>query len=271
MTESPGALFEQLLEIMTRLRGADGCPWDREQTRESLKPHLIEEAYEVLEAIESGAPEALREELGDLLFQVVFHTCIALERGEFDMADLLQRLNDKMLSRHPHVFGDAAVGSPEEALTQWEAIKRQEAERRGEQRSVLAGVPRALPSLVRAQRIQSKAARVNFDWPNARAAWDKVEEEIKEAAAAVAAGDRERVCEELGDVLFSLVNVARLSNIDAEDASQRAIEKFRRRFTEMEAELMRRGTSVHAVAAAELERSWERAKSRERGRPEAGS
>jgi tetrapyrrole methylase family protein/MazG family protein len=271
MTESPGALFEQLLEIMARLRGAEGCPWDREQTRESLKPYLIEEAYEVLEAIESGAPEALREELGDLLFQVVFHAYIALERREFDMADLLRRLNDKMLNRHPHVFGQATVSTPAEALTQWETIKGQEAARRGEQRSVLAGVPRALPSLVRAQRIQSKAARVNFDWPDARAAWSKVEEEMSEMAAAVAAGDGTRVCEELGDMLFALVNVARLSNIDAEDASHQAIEKFRRRFTEMEAELMARGTSVHAVSAAELERSWERVKSQERRRTEAGS
>lgn len=268
MTESPGVLFDKLLEIMARLRGPDGCPWDREQTRGSLKPYLIEETYEVLEAIESGEPDALREELGDLLFQVVFHARIALEQGEFDMADLLQHLNDKMLTRHPHVFGHASVGSPREALAQWEAIKRQEAERRGEQRSVLAGVPRALPSLVRAQRIQSKAARVHFDWPDARAAWEKVEEEMKEASEAVAAGDRDRVCEELGDVLFSLVNVARLSEIDAEDASQRAIEKFQRRFGDMEADLMARGTSVSAVSPAELERCWERAKAREHARTE---
>jgi len=261
MTESPGALFDKLLEIMARLRGPDGCPWDREQTRASLRSCLLEEAYEVLEAIESGEPDALREELGDLLFQVVFHARIALERGEFDMADVLRRLNDKMLSRHPHVFGNAAVGSSQEALTQWEAIKREEAARRGEERSVLAGVPRALPSLVRAQRIQSKAARVNFDWPDARAAWEKVEEEMKEMAEAVAAGDRDHVCEELGDVLFSLVNVARHAEIDAEDACQRAIEKFRRRFTDMEADLTARGTSVSAVSRAELERSWERAKS----------
>jgi tetrapyrrole methylase family protein/MazG family protein len=180
-------------------------------------------------------------------------------------------LNDKMLSRHPHVFGDASVGNAQEALTQWEAIKRQEAARRGEQRSVIAGVPRALPSLVRAQRIQSKAARVNFDWTDARAAWEKVEEEMKEAAEAVAAGDRERVSEELGDVLFSLVNVARLSNIDAEDASQQAIEKFRHRFSQMEADLRARGISWDAVSSAELEQSWERAKSHERGRDETTS
>jgi tetrapyrrole methylase family protein/MazG family protein len=271
MTQSPGALFEQLLAIMARLRSTDGCPWDRDQTRTSLKPYLIEEAYEVLEAIESGDPDALREELGDLLLQVVFHARIAVERDEFDMADVLARLNDKMVNRHPHVFGEAVVGSPTEALSQWESIKRAEARDRGEERSVLAGVPRALPALVRAQRIQSKAARVNFDWPDARAAWRKVEEEMREAEAAVAAGDAERVFEEVGDLLFSLVNVARLSNIDAEDACQRTIEKFRRRFTEMEADLIARGTSVSTESAAELERAWERAKSRERDDNEARS
>lgn len=264
MTESPGALFDQLLAIMARLRAADGCPWDREQTHTSLKPYLLEETYEVLEAIESGEPAAVREELGDLLFQVVFHTHLAVEQGEFDMADVVKRLNAKMVSRHPHVFGDVAVGSAQDALTQWESIKRREAAQRGEKRSVLAGVPRALPSLVRAQRVQSKAARVNFDWPDARAAWEKVEEEVKEAAIALAEGDRERVSEELGDVLFSLVNVARLSNIDAEDASQRAIEKFQRRFTHMEADLVARGMSWDAAPAAELDRAWERAKSHER-------
>src|SRR5262245_46912548 len=269
MTESPGALFERLLAIMARLREPGGCPWDREQTRTSLKPYLIEEAYEVLEALDANDPGALREELGDLLLQVVFHARIAVERQEFDMTDLLRQLNDKMVSRHPHVFGDAAVTGPADALTQWEAIKRQEAARRGEQRSVLAGVPRALPALVRAQRIQSKAARVKFDWPDAQGAWEKVEEEMREAAAAVASGDAERVAEELGDVLFSLVNVARLSNIDAEDACQQAIEKFRRRFTEMEADLIARGTSVSAQSPAELERAWTRAKSREHTRNEA--
>lgn len=264
MTESPGALFEQLLAIMARLRAANGCPWDRAQTPTSLKPYLVEETYEVLEAIESGEAAALREELGDLLFQVVFHTRLAEEQGHFEMADVVGDLNAKMVSRHPHVFGDGTVDGPRDALAQWESIKRREAARRGEQRSVLAGVPRALPSLVRAQRVQAKAARVNFDWPDARAAWKKVEEEVKEVAIALAGENRERISEELGDVLFSLVNVARLSDIDAEDASQRAIEKFQRRFTHMEADLVARGMSWDAASAAELDRAWERAKSHER-------
>jgi MazG family protein len=264
MTQSPGALFERLLDIMRTLRGPSGCPWDREQTPASLKPYLIEEAYEVLEAIETGGPQALREELGDVLFQVVFHAEVAAERGDFSMSDLLTALVDKMVSRHPHVFGDARVETPTQALTQWEAIKQREAQLQGRRRSVLEGVPRALPALLRAQRIQSKAARVNFDWPDARAAWQKVEEEILEASAALSAGDRQRFQDELGDTLFSLVNVARLSELDAEDVLQRAIEKFRRRFTTMERDLIARGTSVADVSSEELERSWEAVKAQER-------
>jgi len=253
MTQSPGAQFERLLEIMRRLREPGGCPWDREQTRTSLKPFLIEETYEVLEAIESGDTAALQEELGDLLFQVVFHAQIAVERGEFDMAALLGRLA-------------ATVGTPREALVQWEAIKQREAHTAGRRRSVIDGVPRALPSLLRAQRITSKASRVNFDWPDARAAWTKVEEECREAADALAADDRARLQDELGDVLFSLVNVARLASIDAEEALQGAIEKFRRRFTGMEDDLSAQGKSVGSVSQAELERSWDAVKAQERRR-----
>jgi tetrapyrrole methylase family protein/MazG family protein len=266
MTESPGVLFERLLHVMARLRGPDGCPWDREQTRTSLKPFLIEEAYEVLEAIEAGDFRGLEEELGDLLFQVVFHARLAEEQGEFAMADLLRRLISKMETRHPHVFGDAAVGTSAEVLAQWEAIKQREAEASGRRRSIIAGVPRSLPSLLRAQRLQAKAARVNFDWPDARAAWLKVEEEIQEASAAIESGEAQRVQEELGDALFSIVNVARLSAIDAEEALQGAIEKFRRRFTEMETALGARGKSVGSVSRDELERAWEAAKALEDGR-----
>jgi MazG family protein len=266
MTESSGILFDRLLHVMGRLRGAGGCPWDREQTRDSLKPFLIEEAYEVLEALDGADMGHLQEELGDLLFQVVFHCQIAAERGEFEMADVLARLIDKMIGRHPHVFGDASVGTPAEALAQWEALKQREAHGAGRPRSILDGVPRMLPALLRAQRLQSKAARVNFDWPDATAAWVKVEEEMREAAAALASGDRERVSEELGDVLFSLVNVARLTGIDAEGALTAAADKFRRRFRDMEADLGARGKSVATATTDELERSWDRAKARERER-----
>jgi len=263
MTESAGPLFERLLGIMARLRGPGGCPWDREQTPSSLKPYLLEEAYEVLDALDARG-EHLLEELGDLLFQVVFHSQIAAERDEFSMKDVLRRLNDKMVGRHPHVFGDAAVETPTEALAQWEVLKQREAEEAGRTRSVLDGVPRMLPALLRAQRTQAKAARVHFDWPDARAAWSKVEEEMQEAAAAVGSADRGRIKDELGDVLFSLVNVARLASVDAEDALTGTIEKFHRRFTHMEAELSARGKSVASVSQEELEESWQAAKADER-------
>ncbi len=266
MTQSPGALFEKLLDIMDRLRGPDGCPWDREQTRTSLKAYLVEEMYEVLEAIEAEDSRALEEELGDLLFQVVFHAQLARELGEFTMADLLLRLCNKMVSRHPHVFGEASVRTAGEALTQWEVIKQREAEQAGLRRSVIDGVPRALPSLLRAQRLQTKAARAHFDWPDAAAAWEKVNEEVAEAARALAGSDRDRIRDELGDVLFSVVNAARLSGIDAEEALGGAIEKFRRRFTEMEADLIAQGKSVGGVSKDELERSWQAAKAQERAR-----
>jgi MazG family protein len=248
---------------MARLRGPAGCPWDRAQTPTSLRPFLIEEAYEVLEALDQGDSAHLQEELGDLLFQVVFHAQIAAEAAEFTIADVLCRLIDKMVARHPHVFGDAAVGSPEEALVQWEVLKQREADRAGRARSILDGVPRALPGLLRAQRIQAKASRVHFDWPDGRAAWRKVEEEVRETAEVIGGSDRDRIREELGDVLFSLVNVARLADIDAEDALEAAIEKFRRRFMWMERDLLARGLSVAAVSPEELEASWEAAKTHE--------
>ena len=264
MTDSPGVLFERLLDVMMRLRAPHGCPWDREQTRTSLKPYLIEEAYEVLEAIESGRSAPLREELGDLLFQVVFHARLAEELAEFTMADLLEQLIGKMVRRHPHVFSDASVGTATEALAQWEAIKQRETDDRGQRRSILDGVPRAMPALLRAQRVQSKASRVKFDWPDALAAWSKVEEEMRETGEAIASGDTLRIGEELGDALFSLVNVARLAKLDAEEVLNGAIEKFRRRFTEMEAGLVARGTSVSAVTPDQLEQAWEAAKAGER-------
>jgi tetrapyrrole methylase family protein/MazG family protein len=264
MPDSPAALFDALLEIMARLRGPGGCPWDREQTPTSLKPFLIEEAYEVLEAIESGVADAVEEELGDLLFQVLFHARLAEETGTFSIADVLARLARKMVHRHPHVFGDATVGDARSALAQWEVIKQAEAAHAGKRRSVIDGVPRSLPSLLRAQRMQSKASRIGFDWPDAPAAWKKVREEIMELDEVIEGGDRGRLQDELGDALFSLVNVARLSGMDAEEALQGAIEKFRRRFTAVEAELDTADRGAAATGPEELDRLWELVKARER-------
>lgn len=260
MSEPAGILFDALLDLMARLRGADGCPWDREQTRESLKPFLIEETYEVLEALDSGDRDALVEELGDLLFQVVFHAQLARELGEFAMRDVLAQLVDKMTRRHPHVFGDRTIGSAREALAQWEAIKHAEGSADDPSRSVLHGVPRSLPALLRAQRLQVKASRVGFDWQGPEAAWAKVQEEIGEVSGALTRGDHARIREEFGDLLFALVNVARLLGIDAEGSLQAATEKFRRRFELMEAEIAARGGSLSDTPLAELDRVWERVK-----------
>jgi MazG family protein len=270
MADAAGALFESLLAIMSRLRGDDGCPWDREQTRESLKPYLIEEAYEVVQAIDEGDTAHLVEELGDLLFQVVFHCQVARERAEFTMADVLQRLCDKMVRRHPHVFGERPVADAREALSQWERIKSAEAHADGKARSALDGVPNTLPALLRAQRLQVKAARLGFDWPSWQGAWAKVREETAEMEDALSGGDDDRIREELGDLLFSLVNVARLLDVDAEDTLRRAAAKFTRRFREVEAGMAAAGTSVSETSAEELDRAWEAAKAAEEpGHPNA--
>jgi tetrapyrrole methylase family protein / MazG family protein len=263
MADSAGTLFESLLSIMSRLRSDGGCPWDREQTRESLKPYMIEEAYEALEAIDSGRPEHIQEELGDVLFQVVFHSQLARERGEFTMADLLARLNEKMVRRHPHVFAGSQVADADEALSQWERIKRAEGKPDSAPRSALAGVPPSLPALLRAQRLQVKAGRVGFDWPGWREAWPKVGEEMAELERAAAEGDVSRVREELGDLFFSVVNVARLLGVDAEDSLRGAAEKFTRRFNEVEGEMRAAGRTVGDASLEELDRVWEAVKARE--------
>jgi len=263
MADSTGPLLEALLSLMARLRGEGGCPWDREQTRTSLKPYLIEETYEALEALDAGETGHIVEELGDVLFQVVFHCQIAQEQGEFTMADVLQAILLKMTRRHPHVFGNAEVADSGQALRQWEQIKRAEAAGSGEARSALDGVPKSLPSLLRAQRLQAKAGRVGFDWPTWQEAWSKVREEIGETDEAIQAGDAERVAAELGDLLFSLVNVARLLEIDAEGALRQASETFTRRFREVEATMRAEGRQVDEASPEELDRQWLAVKSRE--------
>jgi MazG family protein len=263
MAQSAGALFDSLLSIMARLRGEGGCPWDREQTRASLKPYLIEEAYEAVQALDEGRPEAILEELGDVLFQVVFHCQVAAEAGEFTMADLLDRLCGKMTRRHPHVFAEGAVADAREALAQWERLKREEGGPDGAPRSALDGVPPSLPALLRAQRLQVKAGRVGFDWPRWQDAWGKVREEVAELDAAVATGDRGRVSDELGDLLFAIVNVARLMDVDAEDTLRRAADKFTRRFQEVEQHMRAAGRPLEEATLEELDRAWDAAKARE--------
>jgi tetrapyrrole methylase family protein/MazG family protein len=263
MADSTGPLFEALLSLMDRLRAEGGCPWDREQTHASLRPYLIEETHEALEALDVGETGHIVEELGDVLFQVVFHCQIAREQGEFTMADVLQAVIQKMTRRHPHVFGNTEVANSGEALRQWEQIKRTEAGAEGTPRSALDGVPKSLPSLLRAQRLQVKAGRVGFDWPTWREAWSKVREEMVEADEAMVAGDADRVKAELGDLLFSLVNVARLLEIDAEGSLRQAADTFTRRFKEVEAAMRAEGRQVDEASPEELDRQWLAVKSRE--------
>lgn len=260
MADAAGTRFVSLLSLMARLRAEGGCPWDREQTRTSLRPYVIEEAYEVVQAIDEGSRDHLVEELGDLLFQVVFHTQLGAEAGEFTMDDVVDRVCDKMTRRHPHVFGDRVVADSREALAQWEQIKREEA---GPTSSALDGVPASLPALLRAQRLQTKAARVGFDWTGWRDAWNKVEEEVGEVHEALTGGDDARVADELGDLLFSIVNVARLRGMDAEDCLRRASEKFTRRFEKVETEMKAAGRMVTEATAADLDRAWEAVKAQE--------
>jgi tetrapyrrole methylase family protein/MazG family protein len=257
-----GSRFDRLVEIMAMLRSPAGCPWDRAQDSTSLKPYLLEEAYEVLEAIEEGAPHKLKDELGDLLFQVIFHAQLARERGDFDIDDILAGTIAKMTRRHPHVFGAAAASTPKEALQNWEEIKRQE-KTADQATSVLDGVPRQLPSLLRAQRLQDKAARVGFDWPDIAQVWAKLSEELRELHASMDRHNRAEIAEELGDVLFVLVNLARWLEINPDEALHNTSKKFIQRFQYIERELSRQGKTPQQATLAEMDALWEQAKHQE--------
>jgi tetrapyrrole methylase family protein / MazG family protein len=258
-----GALFDRLVDIMATLRSPAGCPWDRAQDSTSLKPYLLEEAYEVLEALEEGTPHTLKDELGDLLFQVIFHAQLARERGDFDVYDILAGTIAKMIRRHPHVFGSAAASTPKEALQNWEEIKRQE-KTATEGTSVLDGVPRQLPSLLRAHRLQDKAARVGFDWERIDQVWEKLAEEIHELQVSVAEQNHAKIEEELGDVFFSLVNLARFLEVNPDEALHKTTAKFIQRFQFIERELNRQGKTPKQATLAEMDALWEQAKHQER-------
>jgi tetrapyrrole methylase family protein/MazG family protein len=245
--------FAKLSGLVEFLRSEKGCPWDRAQTIDSLKPHLIEEMYEAVEAIEDGDTARLREELGDVLFLLLFTARIAEEDGKFSIEDVLGDSYDKMKSRHPHVFGDREEIEPGQVLDRWEQAKKKE---KPEGESVLSGVPRSLPALIKAQRIQQRAASLGFDWDNIDDVFAKIKEEIAEFEAEHEAGDIERLKDELGDILFALVNVARFLDIRAEDAINGTIEKFKSRFAHVEREISRRGR----MTLAEMDEIWERSK-----------
>jgi len=251
--------MDRLKQIMDRLRGPGGCPWDREQTFESLATFLLEETYEVLEAMASGTPAAHREELGDLLFQIIFQARLAEERGDFDIRDVMREVGDKIVRRHPHVFGDATLETSEQVLKQWEQIKVDERRGKGDG-SMFTGVPAQLPALLKALRISSKAARVGFDWPDLSGLLEKLEEEKREMLRALRDGGRDAVKEEIGDLLFTVVNVARHAGIDPELALQDANRKFLDRFRYVEEGLGRRGLVASAEHRGLMEALWEEAK-----------
>jgi MazG family protein len=262
MSAKDGA-FADLLQIMDRLRDPGGCPWDREQTYSTLRNYLLEECYEVVEALDAGDREGLREELGDLLFQIVFLSRLAKEEGAFTAQDVAAGIAEKMMRRHPHVFGEGRADTSEEVLRNWEEIKRRE-KKVDTAPSVLAGIPRGLPALLKAQRLGTKAARVGFDWHRDVDVLDKIDEEVLELRRAAEAMRPEEVREEFGDLLFSLVMLARRLQVDAEEALEAANRKFQARFHEVERRLAAAGIPVEEAGLATLDRFWEETKKVER-------
>ncbi len=265
LAEQRGQTFPRIVELMQRLLAPDGCPWDRKQTFETLRKYTLEEACEVVDAIDSGDRPEIKAELGDLLLQIVFQAELGRAEGAFGPDDVVAGICDKLVRRHPHVFGDTEVADAEEVLRNWEAIKAKERKDKPEQ-GMLSGVPRSLPALVRAQRIGEKVSRVGFDWPDAAGSRAKVQEEITELDEAIASGDPKAIEAELGDVLFALVNLARHVHVDAEGALRRTIEKFTTRFSHVEARVREHHggwpepSQGDHLTLAELDLYWEESK-----------
>ena len=251
--------FARLVEIMERLRGPNGCPWDREQTHASIRPYTIEEAYEVAEAIDHDDDGELCAELGDLLLQIVFHAQMAAEEGRFTIADVVHAINNKLVRRHPHVFADTKVDGTADVLRNWSRIKAEERQQSTD-RSALAGVPRSMPALLRAQRLGEKAAHVGFDWGDTADVLAKLREEIEELASAVADDDRAAAAAELGDVLLTATSLARHLAVSAEEVLAKAADRFAVRFRHLEAELAKQERAVDDASSVELDALWEAAK-----------
>ena len=252
--------FNDLLRIMEILRAPDGCMWDREQDHQSIRRNFIEETYEVCEAIDEQDPEHLKEELGDVLLQVVFHTQMEKEKGVFDIGDVADGICKKLIYRHPHIFGSVEVGSSEEILRNWDELKRKEKHQKSDT-DTLASVAKSLPGLIRAEKLQKKAAKVGFDWENAQGALEKAGEELDEVKRAIAGdGDPE---EEIGDLLFAAVNVARHLKVDPERAMEKTCNKFIRRFADMEQQAKEENKALSGLSLAELDTLWNRSKEKE--------
>lgn len=255
--------FDELVQLMTRLRGPDGCPWDRKQTLPSLKPFVIEEAYEVVDAIDMDDRRALAEEVGDLLLEAVFVAEITREEGSFDIYDSITAIYEKLVRRHPHVFGDVEANDAEQVLVNWEKLKNEE--RKAEDKSLLAGVPQSLPALLKASRLTEKASRVGFDWRAAEDVFTKFDEELAEVHEAIRSGDESQVHEEIGDLLFTIANLARKLNVNPEEALQSTNRKFTSRFESMEREARAADKNLDQYTLEEMDAMWERAKNRAEG------
>lgn len=252
--------FTELLDVMARLRSETGCPWDKEQTHLSLKPCLLEETYELIDAVDDGDSQKLKEELGDVLLQVIFHAQIASEDGRFTIKDVIELLTDKLVRRHPYVFaGEPLPENPTAALKQRAQIKANE-KKHGEIKSALGDVPKAMPALARAQSISRRAAHHGFEWPNIEPVWAKVDEEMHELKEAAAAGDKHRTGEELGDLLFTMVNIARFLGVESEEALGQTVDRFTRRFHHIEERLRQANKQFDQSNIEEMDRYWEEAK-----------
>jgi tetrapyrrole methylase family protein/MazG family protein len=257
--------FAKLVAIMARLRAPDGCPWDREQTHATLKPYLLEEAYEALEAIDAEDDAELCKELGDVLLQVVFHAQIAAEEGRFGIEEVGRAIVDKLVRRHPHVFADVEVDGADQVLQNWEQIKKQERREQGQQApSLLEGIPAQLPALMRAQRIQARVARQGFDWDQITGPLAKVEEEFAELRQAWETGGAAAIEDEFGDLLFALVNTGRFLKVDPEQALRASVDKFERRFRALEEEVQASGREIAELSLEELDQIWDKVKEREK-------
>ncbi len=256
MNNSATEKFDELIKIIKRLQAPDGCPWDREQTNASLLPFFLEEVYEVIESVDNENWPELKEELGDILLHVVFQAVLAEKNGHFSINDSLDHVNEKLVRRHPHVFGDAKADEAFLAKQNWEAEKHKEKNRK----SRLDGVPKTLPALIRAQRLQQKASYAGFDWNEVEQVWDKIHEEIQELKEAQSESTKEHIAEEIGDVLFSVVNLARFLDIPAEDALRKTNKKFTDRFARVEEELKKRGKTVEESNLEEMDDIWNKVK-----------
>jgi MazG family protein len=263
-TERMAEAVKCLIDLVARLRGPGGCPWDAKQTDATIKIYLIEEAYEVLDAIESSSPDELCSELGDLFFQILFLCQLSAERGDFDFVRVVEKITEKMVRRHPHVFGNASVENAEEVAENWNRIKREENGHPELFTSQLMSVPGNLPALSRAHRLSERASKAGFDWKSIEAVWEKVEEEFHELQAAISSGDSNGVSEELGDLLFSLVNLARLRDTNAEDLLRMANRKFLFRFERMEKLLNSKGIGMKKATAEQMDLVWEEVKTFEK-------